>query len=202
MPLALFASRAVVAVNVVTLLLYAALSTLLVLVPYVLIEAQGYSASRAGAALLPLPIIMTLLSPRLGGFAERVGSRTPIAIGSVIVGIGMLLGLRIHTSTSYWTGLLPCVVVISVGLAFAVAPLTTAVLSDVEPRLTGVASGFNSAVARTGGLLATALLGLVFTSHGASLIRSFHIVMGVSALACWGASVCALALLRPRRLIQ
>jgi EmrB/QacA subfamily drug resistance transporter len=199
MPLALFASRQPVGLNVVTLLLYAALNTLVVLVPYVLIEAQSYSATRAGAALLPLPIIMTLFSPVLGAFAARVGARTPVAIGSVIVGIGMLLALRIHISTSYWTGLLPCVVVVSVGLSFAVAPLTTAVLSQAAPSLTGLASGFNSAVARTGGLLATSLLGLVFASHGASLIRLFHAVMGVGGLVCWGAALSALALLRPTK---
>jgi MFS family permease len=145
-PPALFSSRGLVGLNVVTLLLYAALSALLVLVPYVLIEAQGYSGSRAGAALLPLPVIMTVLSPLLG--------------------------------------------------AFAVAPLTTSVLSQVEASLTGVASGFNSTVAHTGGLFATSLLGWVFASHGTSLIRSFHIVMSVCALVCWGAALSAVALLR------
>jgi len=195
-PMALFARRTVVGLNLVTLLLYGALGALLVLLPYVLIQALRYSAARAAAALVPLPIVMVLVSPVAGSLAGRLGPRMPIAIGSVAVGVGMLLTLRIHSFIGYWTELLPAVVVVALGLSAAVAPLTTAVLSEVEARYTGVASGFNNAIARTGGLLATASVGFVFASHGEGLLHSFHTTMVIGAVACWGAALGALALIR------
>lgn len=201
-PTALFSAPTVVGLNLVTLLLYGALGALLVLVPYVLIDALRYSAAQAAAALLPLPIVMVFISPFSGSLAERVGPRMPIAVGSIAVGLGMLLTLRIHTSTSYWAGLLPAVIVVALGLSAAVAPLTSAVLSEVEARYTGVASGLNSAVARTGGLLATAMVGLVFASRGAALLRSFHITMAIGTAVCWGAALTAGVLVRGARAPQ
>jgi MFS family permease len=162
----------------------------------VLIEAIHYSAAQAAAALLPLPIVMAVISPLAGSLAERVGPRLPIALGAIAVGLGMLLTLRVGASTGYWTGLLPAVIVLALGLSAAVAPLTTAVLSDVELRYTGVASGLNSAVARAGGLLATAMVGTVFAAHGAGLLRSFHMAMAIGAVVCWGAALSACALVR------
>jgi EmrB/QacA subfamily drug resistance transporter len=195
-PMALFARRTVVGLNLVKLPLYGALGALLVLLPYVLIQSLRYSAAQAAAALVPLPIVMVLISPLAGSLAGRVGARMPIAIGSIAVGLGMLLTLRIHSSMSYWTELLPAVVVVALGLSAAVAPLTTAVLSEIEVRYTGVASGFNNAIARTGGLLATASVGFVFASHGEGLLRSFHMTMLIGAAACWGAALGALVLIR------
>jgi EmrB/QacA subfamily drug resistance transporter len=195
-PMTLFSTPTVVGLNLVTLLLYGALGALLVLLPYVLIEAFRYSATEAGAALLPLPVVMVLISPLAGSLAARVGPRMPIAVGSVAVGLGMLLTLRIRASTGYWTGLLPALIVLSLGLSAAVAPLTTAILSDVEERYTGVASGLNSALARTGGLLATAMVGSVFASHGVTLLHSFHVTMAIGAVVCGGAALSAGALVR------
>jgi EmrB/QacA subfamily drug resistance transporter len=198
-PASLFSTTTIVGLNLVTLLLYGALGALLVLMPYVLIEGLRYSAAQAAAALLPLPAVMVLISPPAGSLAEHVGPRMPIAAGSIAVGLGMLLTLRIHVSTSYWAGLLPAIIVVALGLSVAVAPLTTAVLSEVETRYTGVASGLNSAVARTGGLLATAMVGFVFASHGVDLLRSFHITMTMCAIVCGGAALSALALVRAAR---
>lgn len=200
-PMTLFRAPTLVGLNLVTLLLYGALGALLVLVPYVLIEALRYSAVQAAAALLPFPIVMALISPFAGSLAERVGPRLPIAVGSIAVGLGMILTLRVQASTSYWTALLPAVIVLALGLSAAVAPLTTAVLSDVEARYTGVASGLNSAVARTGGLLATAMVGSVFASHGVRLLRSFHVTMVIGAVVCWSAAISAWVLVRGGRRI-
>lgn len=200
-PMTLFSAPAVVGLNLVTLLLYGALGALLVLVPYVLIEALHYSAAEAAAALLPLPIVMALISPLAGSLAERLGPRMPIAIGSIAVGLGMLVMLRVSTSTSYWAGLLPAVVVVALGLSAAVAPLTAAVLSEVEAHYTGVASGLNSAVARMGGLLATAMIGFVFASRGASLLGSFHVAALIAAAVCWTAALGAGALVPGARAV-
>jgi EmrB/QacA subfamily drug resistance transporter len=199
MPLAMFASGTFVGLTLLTLLLYGALGGLFVLAPYVLIKAAGYSGLAAGAALLPLPVVLAVTSPFMGALAGRIGPRLPLAIGPLIVAAGFLFALRIHTPAGFWTQVLPAILVISVGMSGAVAPLTTAVLSSVDPRHTGSASGLNSAVARTGGLVATALLGSVLAVSGAPLLAAFHVAMLIGAAACVAASVSAFALIMPPR---
>jgi EmrB/QacA subfamily drug resistance transporter len=196
MPLSLFASKSFVGLTIFTFLLYGALGELFVLVPYLLIKAAGYSATAAGAALLPLPLILTVTSPFAGALASRIGPRLPLALGPLVVAFGFLMALRIDASANYWTSVLPMIVVIGLGMSASVAPLTTAVLTSVDSRHTGSASGLNSAVARTGGLLATASLGFVLAAEGAHLVSSFHIAMVVGAAACAAAALSAFALLR------
>jgi EmrB/QacA subfamily drug resistance transporter len=196
MPLALFGSRAFVGLNLLTLFLYAALGELMVLIPYVLIRAGGYSGTEAGASLLPLPIVLSLLSPTMGALAGRIGARRPLILGPLIVAGGFLLALRVGAAPRYWTAVLPAIGAISLGLACAVAPLTTAVMSAVGAGRTGTASGVNNAVARTGALVATALLGAVLTASGDALITAFHAAMIAGAAASIAASVCAIAWIR------
>ena len=196
MPLTLFASRSFVGLTLLTLLLYGALGGLLVLIPYTLIEGAHYASTAAGAALLPLPLVISVASPIMGGLAGRIGSRLPLAIGPLVTACGFLLATRIGPDAHYWTEVLPAVVVIALGLSGAVAPLTTAVLNSVDDRHTGSASGFNSAIARTGGLVATALLGSVLAARGAALVGAFHGAMFAGAAACLGASVSAFVLIR------
>ena len=185
LPLALFASRAFVGLNLLTFLLYGALGVLLVAVPFVLIEAGGYSATAAGAALLPLPAVIALGSRAMGRIAARTGPRLPLTVAPLVVAAGFFLATQIGSGT-YWRTTLPALLVIAVGIAGAVAPLTTAVLAAVDARHAGIASGFNSAVARGGGLIATALLGLLLSAHGAALAAAFQraaIAAGAAALA-------------------
>jgi EmrB/QacA subfamily drug resistance transporter len=195
MPIALFASKSFVGLTIFTLLLYAALGALFVLLPYVLIKGAAYSGIAAGAALLPLPLILTVSSPAAGALASRIGARIPLSIGPLVVAAGFILALRIDSSANYWTGVLPMIFVIALGMSAAVAPLTTAVLTSVDAAHTGSASGFNSAVARTGGLVATALLGSVLAAEGHRLVVAFHMAMGISAATCVAASLSAFALL-------
>jgi EmrB/QacA subfamily drug resistance transporter len=173
-PLGLFGARAFVGLTLFTFLLYGALGGLMLLLPYVLIEAGGYSAVQAGAALLPLPVIIAFGSPLMGKVAARFGPRWPLTFGPLLVAGGFVLTLLIGEDTSYWTSVLPAILAISAGMAIAVAPLTTAVLSAVDDAHVGTASGLNSAVARGGGLIATALLGIVLSRQGAALIAAFH----------------------------
>jgi EmrB/QacA subfamily drug resistance transporter len=173
-PLGMFGARAFVGLTVFTFLLYGALGGLMLLLPYVLIEGAHYSAVTAGAALLPLPIIIAIGSPLMGKLAARIGPRWPLAIGPLLVAGGFALMLTIDAEAHYWTTVLPSILLISAGMAIAVAPLTTAVLSAVEESHVGTASGLNSAVARGGGLIAVALLGIVLSQQGNALIAGFH----------------------------
>jgi MFS family permease len=107
MPLSLFGSLSFVGLTLLTLLLYGALGGLFVLVPYVLIQAAGYTATQAGAALLPLPLVIAVASPAAGALAAKVGPRWLLITGPVIVAAGFLLTLRIGSATSYWLGVFP-----------------------------------------------------------------------------------------------
>ena len=189
MPLTLFGSSSFIGLTLLTLFLYGALVALLVLLPYVLIQAAGYSGAEAGAALLPFAVVLALASPLMGGVAGRLGARAPLSIGPLVVAGGFLLVLRIGPHADYWTTVFPAILVIAIGMAGAVAPLTAAVLGSVDSRHTGSASGLNSAIARTGGMVATAVLGGVLGAAGPALIGGFH----AAAIVCAFASVAASA---------
>lgn len=199
MPHGLFASRSFTGLNVLTFLLYGALGGLFVLFPYVLIERHGYTAIQAGAALLPLPIVLAAASPSMGRLAARIGSRLPLTIGPVVAAAGFLLAMRVPAGASYWTAVLPALIVIAAGMAGAVAPLTTAVLSSAPTGHTGLASGFNSAVARTGGLIATALAAGILGAHGEMLDALFRHATVIGAAAAFAAGLSALLWVRDGR---
>jgi EmrB/QacA subfamily drug resistance transporter len=195
MPLALFANKCFSGLNLLTFLLYGAFAAAMLLIPYVLITSGGYSPVEAGLAMLPLPVLMTSISPTMGALAARLGPRTPLTIGPLVVSAGMLVSHLMEPQTSYWAGPFPTMLVLAIGMTIAVAPLTSSVLGSVEEQHVALASGLNSAVARTGGLIATALLGAVLASDGERLFAGFHVAMIVSAAVSALASLVALTML-------
>jgi EmrB/QacA subfamily drug resistance transporter len=195
MPLDLFAGRCFSGLNLLTFLLYGAFGAAMLLIPYVLITSGGYSPVRAGLAMLPLPVLMTTLSPTMGSLAARIGPRVPLTFGPLAVAVGLCLAILARPDSSYWTGVFPMILVSALGMTIAVAPLTSSVLGSVEERHVAMASGFNSAVARTGGLIATALLGSVLASKGNELFAQFHWAMFGSAAVAALSSIVALTML-------
>ena len=191
MPLGMFRSRQFSAANLVTFVVYAALSGFFFLFVAFLQISMGYSPIAAGAASLPVTALMLLLSARSGALAQRIGARIPLSLGPLIIAVGLVLTTRIEPGDSYVTAVLPAVVVFGAGLTLVVAPVTATVLAAADSRHSGIASGINNAVSRVGGLLAVAVLPLIAGLTGDAfydpqkMTDGFHVAM----LTCAGLAV-------------
>jgi EmrB/QacA subfamily drug resistance transporter len=163
-PLSLFSSRTFSGTNLLTLFLYAALSGALYFFPFNLIQVQGYSSTAAGAAMLPMILLMFGLSRWAGGLVGQYGARLPLTIGPIIAGAGFLWFAVPGVGGSYWTTFFPAVLLLGFGMTVTVAPLTTAVMGAVDERHSGLASGINNAVSRAGGVIAIAAFGILMTA--------------------------------------
>jgi MFS family permease len=161
MPLDLFRSRTFSGANLLTLLLYAAMGGAFYFLPFNLIQVHHYRPAAAGAALMPLIVLISGLSTWAGRLVDRYGARGPLLVGPLTAGLGFVLLALPGTTGEYWTTFFPGIAVLGLGMAVTVAPLTTTVMGAVEAERAGLASGINNAVSRAASLLSIAVFGIV-----------------------------------------
>jgi EmrB/QacA subfamily drug resistance transporter len=201
MPLSLFRNPNFSGANAVTVLLYAALSGALFILPFLLVKGHGYSATAAGAALLPFSVIIGLGSRWAGGLSGKLGKRTPLIVGPALAAAGFgILALTGHIE-SYWIGAFPGLIFAGLGMTISIPPLTAAIFDGTPEEASGTSSGINNAAARGGGLLAVAAIGLAFggadlTKIDAESLQSAYatVMIGAAALALLSAGCAAISI--------
>ena len=199
LPLSLFKRRNFSVGNVATAAIYGGLSMSTFIIVIFLQQVSGYSAFEAGLSLIPITIIMFLLSPRFGALAGRYGPRFFMSVGPMIAGLGFLLLLwRVQNHAVYLSQLLPGLLAFGVGLSMTVAPLTAAILGDVDTRRAGIASAINNAVSRIAGLLMVAVVGVIIGTH-LNLSGFRHTLLVTAILIIGGGIISAIGIQNPDR---
>src|SRR5471030_1093168 len=197
LPLRLFSKRNFSFANIETLTVYAGLATLTFFLVLFLQQLAGYSALRSGMALLPVSFVMFVLSPRVGRLSMRYGPHVFMGVGPLIAAAAVLALTRLEPGFSYWTRLLPPLVVFAVGLSMIVAPLTATVLADADEHDAGIASGVNNAVVRVASLLGIAVVGALVAGSANSLdVTGYHRSVLVTAALVASGGVVGLAGIR------
>jgi MFS family permease len=208
LPLESFRSRQFTSASVLALVTYAALGGVIFLFVAFLQISLGYTALQAGAATLPLTILLLLLSSPSGAIAQRIGPRFPLTAGAVLAGAGLLLMARIHPGDSYFAAVLPSLAVFGTGLAALITPITATVLASVDARHSGIASAVNNALSRLGQMIAVAALPLAAGLSGnafedpAKLAAGFPVAMTIAAGASFAAALLAWTTIRDDALSQ
>ncbi|MFG1840787.1 MFS transporter [Micromonospora sp. NPDC049175] len=189
LPTGLFGSRLFSVLNIFTVVVYAALGGFTFFFAVYLQNVVGWSAFRTGIALLPMTLLLLAGSARAGALSARIGPRLPLTIGPVVAAVGLLLLRGVDPGASYWTDVLPGVLLFGIGLTLVVAPLTASVLAAVQDRFSGVASGFNNAASRAGGLLAVAALPLLVGLSGSGYAQKAELTEAFRGALLWCAGL-------------
>jgi EmrB/QacA subfamily drug resistance transporter len=192
LPPSMFAARQFTATNVVTFLMYGALGGALFLMPVALQQVAGYTPLDAGLALLPVTALMFTLSAASGRIATRIGPRLQMSAGPLVAGVGLALLARLTDDHSYWTGVLPGVLLLGIGLVITVAPLTSTAMSSAPGEHAGLASAVNNEVARAAGLFAVAILPVVSGLTGDAYLHAAVFAHGYRIASVIGGAMCVI----------
>jgi EmrB/QacA subfamily drug resistance transporter len=182
LPLRLFRRRNFSFANLETFTVYAALTTQSFFLTLFLQQIAGYSPFQSGLATVPITIVLFFLSPRVGRLSMRFGPRFFMGVGPLICAVSTIWLRFLSPGFTYWTELLPALLVFSCGLAMVVAPLTATVLADAGPGDAGIASGVNNAVARVASLLGIAVVGAAIAGASNQLdLPGYRTAMAITA---------------------
>jgi hypothetical protein len=210
-PMKLFAIRNFGIGNLATVFVYAAISMGMLMITLYIQEVAGFSATEAGVATLPLPVLSFFFARPVGSLAARFGPRMFMAVGPILAGAGFFVMRPAQGSFDFWLQLFPGLVLFGLGLVVTVTPLTSAVLSAVDPAHSGIASAINNAVARVAGLVGVAVVGVAvagmltgdtFAPNDES-VDAFHLAMGIcAALVAAGGIAGLVGIVNPRRRVE
>jgi len=180
-PLNLFRSSNFTGANLATVGVYFSFSGGFLFLVLKLQQVQHYTPVEAGAALLPVTVLLLFFSSRVGGLIGRFGARLLMTAGAAIVALAFLLLGLMGQDPSYWLQLFPTIVVLGIGMCLFITPLTATVMGAVPPTLVGAASGINNAVSRVAGLLAIAILGVVVVAGFQSSLTTNLNAIGINS---------------------
>jgi EmrB/QacA subfamily drug resistance transporter len=159
-PLELFGVRNFSFGNIATIFMYAALALSSFVITIYLQQGAHFSAFQAGLVFLPLTIVMFACSSLAGKLAGKYGPHWFMTIGPMLMGLGFLWMTTAVPPVNYWTEILPGILLMGVGLAATVSPLTSAVLGSIPSVHAGIGSAINNAISRVAGLIAISAIGL------------------------------------------
>jgi MFS family permease len=204
LPPALFRNRNFSGANALTVVLYAALSGSLFMLPFMLIRVHGYTTTAAGASFLPFSVIMGAGSRWAGGLSDHIGARLPLIGGPILTACGFAWLALTGYDPNYWSAVFPGLVLVGTGMTFAIPPLTSTVFNSVPKEASGTASGINNAAARGGGLVAVAAIGLAFGGadlsavNGDALQAAYKVIMLTATVLALLSALCAGLTISPK----
>lgn len=201
LPLGLFRNTTFSGGNAVTLVANTVSAGVFLFLVVQLQSSLGYNPAAAGAALMPVYIVMLLGSPLAGRVAGRIGARIPVVVGLCVLACGAYWLSHVQSGSSFLTAVLPGVVIFAIGLAMAGAPLTIATLGSAGDDDQGIASGVNNTVGQLGGLMMIAILPAAAGLSGQDLqgpafASGYETAMLICALLTLGAAALAAATIR------
>ncbi|HEY4075496.1 MAG TPA: MFS transporter [Rhizomicrobium sp.] len=183
-PPSLLRSGTFAGLSIYTIFLYGALTLITVSLPFVLVKVAHYSAAEAGAIFIPLQIMLVAVSSTAGRLTVRFGARLPLLLGALLGLTSFVAALRIGEDAGYWSQVLPAILLLAVAMACVAAPLTTLVLTSVDPKIAATASGINSAITRLGSVIASSALSPILLGTLEQIVERFHSAIGAGAICC------------------
>ncbi|HXF99010.1 MAG TPA: MFS transporter [Gaiellaceae bacterium] len=160
LPLELFRNRTYTGANLVVLLVALAMFGVFFFVSLYTQNILGYSPVEAGAAFLPMTLLVILIAPIAGRWTDRVGSRWFLTAGMTLVSAQLLYFSQLGPDATYWQ-LLPALLVGGVGMACTMTPSAAAATRAVPVDKAGVGSAVLNAARQVGGSLGIAVMGAI-----------------------------------------
>jgi EmrB/QacA subfamily drug resistance transporter len=160
LPLELFKNRTYTGANSVILLVALAMFGVFFFVSLYMQQVLEFSAVETGAAFLPMTVLIILVAPIAGKTSDRIGSRSLMTAGMVLIAVQLLYFSTLSQDSTFWA-LLPAFLVGGVGMALTMTPSAAAATRSVSVDKAGVGSAVLNAARQVGGAMGIAVMGAI-----------------------------------------